>query len=175
MQRRPLIAPATQFLYPQRLAEDAAARQDAAAGALEVLVKPADCPFFLATFARGFADPALPHGVWRCPHPDWLCAAAGGYVYLIDTRNPQRAQQISYRPVIEIRPATEQGLLLFAGFHAVLAWGGENIAWESDKLSDEGLRITRLHDSQLHGFGWDMRSDTEIAFTLDLRTGRAFL
>src|SRR4051812_8834965 len=109
---RPLIAPAAQYIYPPALAENDGAREDAAADALEVIVKPDGAGSFLATFARGFADPALPHGIWSCPNPDWLCAAAGGYVYMIDTRNPESWQQVAFRPVLEIRPLVAQDLLL---------------------------------------------------------------
>lgn len=171
--RRPLIAPAAQFIYPHVLAEDDGAREEATAGALEVMVKPAEGGVFLATFARGFAEPTLPHGVWACPHADWLCAAAGGYVYMIDTKKPQDWQQIAYRPVVDVRPVVLHGMLLMAGFRTVLAWGRDGIAWESDKLSDEGLRITGVVGDELHGFGWNMRSDREIAFEIDLRNGRA--
>ncbi len=169
---RPLIAPAAQYIYPQALAEDDGVREDAAAGALKVMVNPNRGGFFLAIFARGFADLALPHGIWSCPNPDWLCAAAGGYVYMMDTKNPRDWQQIAYRPVLEIRSLAAQDLLLFTGFRKFLAQGRDGIAWESDKLSDEGLRITNVHEDQLHGFGWNMRTDKEIPFTIDLRNGR---
>jgi hypothetical protein len=168
----PLIAPAGRYVYPQALAEDEGAREDAAAGALEVLIKPVAGAPFLATFARGFAEPTLPHGIWPCPHADWLCAAAGGYVYLIDTRKPQDWRQIAYRPVVDVRAVPSQHVLLFTGFHSILAWGRNGVAWESEKLSDEGLRITEVRGKQLHGFGWDMRRDKEIPFALDLRNGR---
>jgi hypothetical protein len=62
--------------------------------------------------------------------------------------------------------------LLFTGFHSVLAWRHDGIAWESGKLSDEGVRITGVRGEQLHGFGWEMRSDKETTFVLDLRNGR---
>ena len=54
--------------------------------------------------------------------------AAGGYAYLIDSRDPARWEQVEYRPVTEIRPLKEQDLLLFAGFHSLLAWGREGKA-----------------------------------------------
>jgi hypothetical protein len=170
--RHPLIAPAAQYIYPQTLTEDEGAREDASAGALEVMVKPGTGAPFLATFARGFAEPTLPHGIWSCPHADWLCAAAGGYVYMIDTKKPRHWKQIAYRPVVDIRAVPSQRLLLFTGFHSVLAWRHDGIAWESGKLSDEGVRITGVRGEQLHGFGWEMRSDKETTFVLDLRNGR---
>jgi len=175
LERPPLIAPATHHIYPQSLTEDEGAREDATAGALILQIKPAEGPSFLATFARGFAEPTLPHGVWPCPHPDWLCAAAGGYVYLIETTRPTRWHQISYRPVVEIRPLDQQKLLLFTSFRQLLAWGPKGIAWESPKLSDEGLRITNITANELHGLGWDLLTDKEIPFTVDLLTGQRIL
>ena len=79
---------------------------------------------------------------------------------------------IGYRPVLEVRPVVEQELLLFAGHHGILAWGRAGEAWESEKLSDEGLTITGIKGSVLHGLGWEMRADKETSFALDLRTGR---
>lgn len=175
LQHPPLIAPAAHYIYPQFLADDEGAREDATAGALVLLIKPANGPPFLATFARGFAEPTLPHGIWPCPHPDWLCAAAGGYVYLLDTTRPKTWQQIAYRPVVEVRPLPPQQLILFTGFRQLLAWGRTGIAWESPRLSDEGLRITDVRGDELHGLGWDLLTDKEIPFTLNLLTGQCIL
>ena len=56
--------------------------------------------------------------------------AAGGYAYLIDTRDPARWEQVEYRPVTEIRALAEQDLLLFAelSFAARLGPGREGMA-----------------------------------------------
>ena len=79
---------------------------------------------------------------------------------------------IPYRPVLEIRPAVEEGLLLFIGHRSILAWGREGQAWESEKLSDEGVTITAIEACELRGTGWHMKSDSETAFALELRSGR---
>ena len=126
---------------------------------------------FLATCALGFRDPAVPTGLWSAPDPDEICAVAGGYAYLIDTAHPTRFTMIVFRPVLEVRPLLEQGLLLFVGHHALLAWGADGRAWQSEKLSDEGLTITGVRDGKLHGQGWNMLTDKETPFTLDLITG----
>ena len=78
---------------------------------------------------------------------------------------------LPYRPVLEVRPLAEQGLLLFVGHHGILAWGAEGQAWQSDKLSSEGVNITKIEDCLLHGLGWDLMTDKETPFVLDLRTG----
>jgi hypothetical protein len=79
---------------------------------------------------------------------------------------------IAYRPVLEVRPVIAEGLLLFVGHRSILAWGCEGQVWESEKLSDEGVTITAIEDGALHGAGWEMRSDREKAFAIDLRSGR---
>ncbi len=194
LKSRPLIPPPRHYIYPR----DA---EEVERGALEVLIRPngPDAPEpalslskglvsetweskpirhpstesepFLATCALGFRDPAVPTGLWATPHPDEICAVSGGYAYLIRTNAPAEFTMLPYRPVLEIRPLPAHRLLLFVGHHSLLAWGARGEAWQSEKLSDEGITITSIEDNTLHGQGWDMRTDKEIPFTLDLQTG----
>jgi hypothetical protein len=126
---------------------------------------------FLATCALGFRDPAVPTGLWSTPEPDKICAVSGGYAYVIDTTAPERFTMIPYRPVMAVRPVVEAGLLLFVGHHSILAWGRDGQAWDTEKLSDEGVTITSVEDGILRGAGWEMRTDKETPFALDLRRG----
>ena len=165
---RTLILPPRHFVYPQ-------AAEEVERGALELLIRPGapDAQPFLAICALGFRDPAAPTGLWSTPEPEELCAVAGGYAYLIDTTAPERFSMIPYRPVLEIRPLVLQGLLLFVGHHSILAWGRDGKAWESEKLSDEGVTIAGIENGVLRGTGWEMKSDRERPFAIDLRSGRA--
>lgn len=161
----PLILPSRNFVYPAQV-------EEVERGAMELLIKPPDgAQPFLATCALGFAGPEVPTGVWACPHPAWICVSAGGYAYLIDTRDPQRWEQVEYRPVTEIVSLPQQQLLLFAGFHALLAWGREGKAWQTGRLSWDGVRITEIRGNTLYGLGWEMKTDQERAFEVDLGTG----
>jgi hypothetical protein len=126
---------------------------------------------FLATCALGFRDPAVPTGLWSTPNPEEICAVAGGYAYIIDTTMPDRFTMIPYRPVLCVVPAVEAGLLLFVGHHSILAWGRNGQAWESEKLSDEGVTISAIENGVLRGKGWHILTDKETAFALNLRSG----
>jgi hypothetical protein len=165
----PLIAPARQFTYPQRIAgeEEALAR-----GALQLMVRHWSGSTFLATCALGFTDPAMPTGVFACPNAVQMCAVAGGYAYVIDTEQPEHSTHIALKPVVEVRPLVAQGLLLFVGFHSMVAWGHDGLAWESARLSWEGVRITGIDADVLHGMGWNLLTDREVAFSVDLLTGQ---
>jgi len=172
---RPLILPPRHFVYPREA-------EEVERGALELLIKPKDrgAPFldpetwvetFLATCALGFRDPAVPTGIWSAPSPQEICAVSGGYAYIIDTTAPERFTMIPYRPVLEIRPLPAETILLFVGHHSIFAWGTGGKAWQSEKLSDEGVTITAIGDGILHGLGWEMMADNETSFALDLNTG----
>ena len=161
---RPLILPSRHFVYPRNA-------EEVERGALEVLVRPEGAEPFLATCALGFRDPAAPTGLWSTPEPEKICAVSGGYAYIIDTTAPERFTMIACRPVLEVRPVVAESLLLFTGHRSILAWGRGGQAWESEKLSDEGLTIVAVEGGILHGMGWEMLSGKETPFALDLRTG----
>jgi hypothetical protein len=161
---RPLILPSRQFVYPAQV-------EEVERGALEIMIRPAAGGPFLATCALGFAGSGVPTGVWACPDPAWICAVAGGYAYLIDTRDPTRWLQLAYRPVTEITTVAEQDLLIFSSFHSLLAWGRNGKVWQTGRLSWDGVRITGICGSTLLGLGWDMRTDRELEFEVDLKTG----
>ena len=189
---RPMILPSRHYVYP-------AVVEEVERGALEVLIQPAmpGVQPFLATCALGFRDPAAPSGIWSCPNPDWLCAVSGGYAYLIDVAEPERFTMLRYRPVLDVlhyssdffqkTPDSLQKtsdrqrslfdkLLLFVGHHSILAWGPDGEAWESDRLSWEGIANLRIESGTagkiLHGEGWDLMTDKDLPFAIDLDTGQ---
>jgi hypothetical protein len=169
---RPVILPARHFTYPT-------VAEEVERGALEVLVRPTADAFdrspsveqFLATCALGFRDPAVPSGLWSTPNPDKLCAVSGGYVYIIDTTAPEHFTMLPYRPVLQVRPIPEHNVLLFVGHQAIVAWGADGEAWQSPKISDEGVTITQIEAGTLHGLGWNLMTDKETPFALDLTSG----
>ena len=165
----PMISPARQFVYPLFVPGEEDAMQR---GALQLMVRPATGGSFLATCALGFRGASLPTGVFACPAPDDMLAVAGGYAYLVDTTAPERCVHLPLRPVTQILPAAEAGVILLAGFHTVAAVGARGLLWETAKLSWEGVRMTEVRDGRLLGEGWDMQTDREVPFSVDLGSGQ---
>jgi len=164
----PMIAPARQFTYPMQIAgeEDTLAR-----GALQLLVHPSAGGTFLATCALGFTSASMPTGIFAAPNPDELCAVAGGYAYIVNTAHPDRCVHLSLKPVVAVRVLPAQNLLVFAGFHHLMAWGAQGLAWETARLSWEGITLGAVEGDRLTGHGWNMQTDKDVPFTVDLRTG----
>jgi hypothetical protein len=163
----PLIAPARQYVWPMRIAgeEDALAR-----GALLLMVR-AGGGQYLVTCALGFRDPSMPTGVFGCPNPEEICAVAGGYAYVASSLLPERCMQVGLKPVVAVFSAVEAGLLLFVGFHTIVAWGRDGFAWQTGRLSWEGVTVTSVGEREVKGLGWDLRGDVEVEFMVDLATG----
>ena len=165
----PLIAPARQFIYPKQIAgeEDALATRRAAVDG-----SPRERRDVSRNVRSWVYRPGDAHGVFACPNAVQMCAVAGGYAYVIDTSQPEHSTHITLKPVVEVRPLVAQGLLLFVGFHSMMAWGPNGLAWESARLSWEGVRITSIDGDVLHGMGWNLLTDQEVAFSVDLLTGQ---
>jgi hypothetical protein len=167
---RPMILPSRHYVLPKAV-------EEVERGALEVLVQPGVSASqekpepFLATCALGFRDPAAPSGLWSMPHPEWLCAVSGGYAYLIDTAHPEQFKMVRYRPVLQVLPMLEHRILLFIGHHSIQAWGVDGEAWQSDRVSSEGITVDRVDGDVLHGHGWDVMKDADIPFAVNLTTG----
>ncbi len=168
LQAQPMIAPARRYTYPREVVgeEEAMAR-----GALELMVRPGVGGAFLATCSLGFKDRSMPTGVWSAPNADEMCAVAGGYAYLVDTAAPERVVQVPLRPVTAVRALGREGLLVFAGFTNLGAWGSAGQVWTTGRLSWEGVTLGEVADGRLTGTGWEMVSDKELPFSVDLRTG----
>lgn len=124
-------------------------------------------------FALGFESDRMIHAAYSCPDPDSVCVVVGGYAYVVKTTDPTGWFQVEQRPVVEIRTLPELDLLLFAGFTTITALGRDGLAWTTERLSWEGIAITEIRGTKLHGLAWDALTDKEVPFKVDLRTGQS--
>ena len=169
--KAPLIAPARQFTYPRQVAgeEDALAR-----GALLLLVHPAGAvpaEIFSPPARWGSPIPRCPPAVFACPNPSELCAVAGGYAYVLDTarRNALPTSRSSPSPKCSYSPRTA-----CSSSSASTRWSrGAGKASPGRPLASVGKESASpaRKATELRGFGWNLQTDKEVEFAIDLRTG----
>ncbi len=135
-------------------------------------VAPGDGPAWFGFFASGFDSPQVMSAVCSCPDPDSVCVISGGYAYVVKVKRPQQWFRVEQRPVVELRTVTDPPLILFEGFTSITAVGRDGIAWTTDRLSWEGIRVAQIRGNTLYGFGWDALKDQEVPFEVDLLTGK---
>jgi hypothetical protein len=138
---------------------------------LYLRVMPAGSPAWIGFFAQGFESSGVAGGIYSCPDPGSLCAVVGGYAYVVCSHRPQQWLQIEQRPVVRVKPLPELKLLVFIGLTSISGLGESGSVWTTTRLSWEGLSIGSVRDGVLHGMGWDMITDTEVPFEVDLLTG----
>jgi hypothetical protein len=135
-------------------------------------VIPDDASPWIGFFSLGYDSDKVVNAVFSCPHADWLCVVAGGYGYLVNTEDPTQWLRLEQQPVVDARVLQEKNLLLFTGFLNMSAVGSSGLAWTTERLSWEGLSISRIEGQTLYGLGWDAITDKDVPFAVDLRTGK---
>jgi hypothetical protein len=154
------------FFFPPEIEDEIDSVAHAA-----VRVTPSGTPPWTGVFACGFDSNKVASGTYSHPDPDRLCVVAGGYGYIMIVRDPELYERVIAQPVVSVHPAREARLLLFVDFTNISAYGPEGIAWRTERLTWEGLRITDVSATAVHGYGWDMPRDKEVEFTVNLKTG----
>jgi len=137
-----------------------------------VRVEPRNGNAWNGFFALGFDSEQVVHAIATCPDPDSLCVVAGGYGYVMKAHDPTQWFRLDQSPVVDLRVLQTQKQLLFVGFTTISAVGASGLAWTTEQLSWEGIRIGEISAQKLHGFGWDALRDKEVPFELDLSTGK---
>ncbi len=135
-------------------------------------VSPERGPAWAGFFALGFDSDQVVTAVCSTPDPESFCAVVGGYAYVVKANDPAAWLRIDQNPVVDLRVLSQHGLLLFAGFTSITAVGSSGIAWTTERLTWEGLTMTEIKNDILLGHGWDALADKEVAFEVDLKTGK---
>lgn len=162
------------LLHPaEKLYQFPAELEEGDRGGTHLRVMPQGSAAWIGFFALGFESVEVASGIFSCPDADWICVAAGGYAYAVDTGNPARWMQIEQRPVTEVRPVPELKLLLFTGFTSITVLGESQRLWTTERLSWEGVSVKDIQGAALHGMGWDAVTDKEVPFEVDLLTGKS--
>ena len=66
---------------------------------LAILVSPVDAPEWVGRFKIAYGVPPAVSGIYATPHPDRLCAVAGGQGFVIDVRNPKNYEIVRCFPI----------------------------------------------------------------------------
>ncbi len=163
----PWIAPARQFVFPVSVPGEEEALQR---GSIHLEGSPQNGGTFLAQCAIGFSGSGVANGLWHSPVPATALVGAGGYVYLLNLRHPEKTELLPLRPVTGIVLNEQGGQAIFIGYHHVLVCEASGELWQSERMSWEGVTVLTLKDGILYGTGWNMLEDEDIPFTLHLRT-----
>lgn len=80
-------------------------------------------------------------GVFACPANQMLCIVVDGLAYLVNVEAPSSGALIAHDQVYQVVPAVSPSLLLLVRFIDIVAIDAGGIAWKSDRLCVDDLRV----------------------------------
>jgi hypothetical protein len=123
------------------------------------------------TFAFGQIAPKGASGIFATPDSQRICVVARGAGYFVSASEPRCWEPVRATPVTEVRAISAQGIIVFATFTDLVAYGRAGIKWRTKRLSWDNLKITDATDKLIKGEFWDIRSEAMASFIVDLATG----
>ena len=134
-------------------------------------VEPWDGEPWLGVFHGGGYNSknSLPSRLIGWPDERSICVAYRGGAVVVRTDDPRSTYEIDSYPVRGVHVVPEYGLVLFAGFIEVVAYGRDGLAWRSGRIASDDVMIEG-HDGdglRVAGYVWGAFEH----FTLDLSTG----
>jgi len=136
-----------------------------------VKVHPERGQAWLGTFAFGQFTPKGVSGIFTLPDPERLCVVSCGEGYIVTATMPTVWEAVQATPIIDVRPIHAQGIIVFADYTTLVAYGKTGIKWKTKRLTWDSLKITEVTDTLLKGEFWDIRSEAMTSFVVDLATG----
>jgi hypothetical protein len=135
---------------------------------------PHDAASWIGVFAAGkYGAPAVQGELVGWPDGASLCVVTEGRGYVVRADEPTEWFEIALYPITEVRVAVEERLVVFADFTNLVAYGADGLAWETPRLSWDGLRISEIVAGEIRGLGWDAADEDWASFTVDARTGES--
>jgi hypothetical protein len=127
---------------------------------------------WLGTFAFGEVTPKGISGIFTTPDPERLCVVSRGEGYIVSAATPTAWESVDATPIIDVRLIHAQGIIVFANFTELVAYGSTGLKWRTKRLTWDSLKITEATDTFIKGEFWDIRSEATASFIVDLATGR---
>ena len=139
-------------------------------GVLIKVIPPRGVPW-IGTFAFGIVSRNGVTRVLTTPNPDVLCVAAKGAGYLVSASDPRTWKTVRAHPVLDVRQIPASRLVVFADFTDLVAYGADGIAWETERLGADDVKITDVSADEIHGTWWNPATQSTASFIVDLKTG----
>jgi hypothetical protein len=159
--------PGTEAPRRQFFPGDAAEGQDG----LLVRVTPDGGEPWIGTFAAGRHGRAGTDRVLALPDAGKLCVVSRGAGYVVAAGDPRSWESVRAVPIIDVRVVPAAGLVVFANFTEMMAYGAQGVRWRTKRLAWDNLKVVKVSETAIIGEYWDIREDAMARFEVDLETG----
>lgn len=146
---------------------------DSGVGQDGVIIKflPRDGDPWIGIFAFGDMLPRGDCHAFPGPGPNRLTILAKGEAYIASPNNPDLYIQVKSCPAIQAVPVPSRNIVLFHDYTEIVAYNENGLAWETARISWDGIEIDEVSDSVILGRSWDAPNENHVQFTVDLADG----
>ena len=139
---------------------------------MAVAVTPQDRNKWIGVFAFGAFGASIT-AISSTPDPGTMCVVSKGAGYLIKPNKPEQWSDIPIVPITYLKPMPEHRMILLADYTSIAALGAEGLIWRTQRLSWDGISISRITTEHIEGEGWDPTTTRRPAFRVSLATGES--
>jgi hypothetical protein len=112
-------------------------------------------------------------GVFSMPNPDYICVIAKGNGFLVPVYDPKKYEIIQAVPIIDGRSILDKKMLIFSTFTDIIAYSVQGLLWRTERLAWNDMKIIKVTNDFLVGEFWDLASDRNQTFIVDVLTGKS--
>ena len=126
---------------------------------------------WVGVFAFGEHGKDVPSRVVPLPGSDQVVVVSAGAGYLVHEQVPGSCERLKSLPVRSVCPVVSHGILVLADDTTLVAYGSNGLAWETGRIGWNNVRIKRVDNLYIHGTTFDIRSDEDVSFSVDAKSG----
>ena len=130
---------------------------------------------WVGVFAFGYQSPPAISRVVSSPDPSRVCVISKGAAYVVKAEDPDSWDRLPVTPVLDVRAIPEHQLLIFSDFTRLAAYGRNGLAWRSDRVCWDSLKILHITRDTIEGSGYDPTKAKDSRFVVDIKTGRPLI
>jgi hypothetical protein len=109
-------------------------------------------------------------GIYATPAPGQVCVVARGEAYFIDTADPARWWVLEDAPVVAVRSAPSDGVLVLATPWKVVGVGADGVRWGTSRIAIDGIELGEVAEGRLTGTA-DPHDYESREFVIELSSG----
>lgn len=134
-------------------------------------ISPRGISSWIGLFSSVKKYPGTPSRILFTPNPNTICVICSGDAVVTDVRHPNRSTLLDFEPITDAIAVKERRIIVFAGFTKLMAFDGSSVAWETSRVAWDELKITSINALSIYGEYWDVATEKQVQFEVDLDTG----
>ena len=122
-------------------------------------------------FAFGWNGTLTTKAIVPLPINDRVLVVSNGDGFIVRESFPGKFEKVHAIPVRSIHIIKSHSMVVLADDTSLSAYGKDGLVWKTDRIAWSELRVQSISPKKITCKTFDIRSDEEISFTVDLNTG----